>query len=186
MFWENDKDCFGILQPDFEERGDFYMIWNMYQCYNAPILIMMIIGKNVQTFEQCSDDIVVSKALAVLQRIFPVVPAPVASYVSHWTDNRFFRGAYSYVPVGSSGDDYDLMAKPVDQTLYFADHQLDNIRKARGSSSASSSDTKTTTIPKKATPKPKAVICKPTTTAVKKTISKPRKTISKKAVLAKE
>jgi monoamine oxidase len=42
------------------------------------------------------------------------------AYVHRWGKDRFSRGAYSYVPVGASGRDYDLMAASVAGRVYFA------------------------------------------------------------------
>lgn len=50
-----------------------------------------------------------------LQGIFGnhVVPQPRESIVTRWQADPWARGSYSYVAVGSSGSDYDLLAAPV-------------------------------------------------------------------------
>ena len=48
------------------------------------------------------------------------VPDPVAVRVSHWASDPFARGSYSYPGVGAFGNDRTLLARPVEDTLFFA------------------------------------------------------------------
>lgn len=43
----------------------------------------------------------------------PQLPAPRAVLRSRWHSAPYTRGSYSYVAVGSSGDDIDLLAQPL-------------------------------------------------------------------------
>lgn len=93
--------------------------------------------------ENVSDDVIVGRCIAVLkvnretsvssaplcregearafhrwtvfQGIFgnQVVPQPRESVVTRWRADPWARGSYSFVAVGSSGSDYDLLAAPV-------------------------------------------------------------------------
>lgn len=53
--------------------------------------------------------------LLCFQGIFgnQVVPQPRESVVTRWRADPWARGSYSFVAVGSSGSDYDLLAAPV-------------------------------------------------------------------------
>ena len=68
----------------------------------------------------------VSMVLSVLGRMFAGrldeahVPAPIATKVTRWGNDPFSRCAYSYVAKGCSGIDYDVLAEPVQDVLYFA------------------------------------------------------------------
>jgi hypothetical protein len=44
----------------------------------------------------------------------------VASVVTDWGRDPYSYGAYSYVSVGATGEDYDILGKPVDNCLFFA------------------------------------------------------------------
>ena len=70
--------------------------------------LICIIKKN-------SDSIYIFFILNFLQGIFgtQVVPQPRESVVTRWRADPWARGSYSYVAVGSSGSDYDLLASPV-------------------------------------------------------------------------
>jgi hypothetical protein len=60
--------------------------------------------------------------MVVLRKLFrnASVPDPVASVVTNWGLDPFSRGAYSYVAVGASGRDYDILGRPVENCLFFA------------------------------------------------------------------
>lgn len=65
--------------------------------------------------ENVSDDVIVGRCIAVLKGIFgdKAVPQPKETVVTRWRADQWARGSYSYVKVGSSGTDYDLLASPV-------------------------------------------------------------------------
>lgn len=43
----------------------------------------------------------------------PQLPAPKSVLRSRWHSAPYCRGSYSYVAVGSTGDDIDLLAQPL-------------------------------------------------------------------------
>jgi hypothetical protein len=55
-----------------------------------------------------------------LQRFGRDIPQPTSYVVTRWASDPFSYGTYSYIAVGSSGDDYDTLAKTVDNKLFFA------------------------------------------------------------------
>jgi lysine-specific histone demethylase 1 len=48
------------------------------------------------------------------------VPAPTAHVITRWRSDPYSRGSYSYLPPGSHGVHYDLMAAPLDNKVFFA------------------------------------------------------------------
>ncbi|CAN0093989.1 unnamed protein product, partial [Laminaria digitata] len=62
------------------------------------------------------------RCLTILRRIFPevTVPAPLHAAASRWGSDKWARGSYSFVKVGSSGGDMDTLAEPVGGSLRFA------------------------------------------------------------------
>ncbi|CAH8610132.1 unnamed protein product [Schistosoma rodhaini] len=42
-----------------------------------------------------------------------VIPNPIDAYVTRWRTDPYSRGSYSYVAVGATGADYDILAEPV-------------------------------------------------------------------------
>nr|VZI30426.1 unnamed protein product [Spirometra erinaceieuropaei] len=67
---------------------------------------------------------IVAVAMAKLRKIFKRdvtgdsdsgkgVPDPIDAYVTRWQSDVNSRGSYSYVAVGATGEDYDLLAEPL-------------------------------------------------------------------------
>ncbi|CAH8574278.1 unnamed protein product [Heterobilharzia americana] len=46
------------------------------------------------------------------------IPNPIDAYVSRWNSDPDSRGSYSYVAVGASGADYDILGEPVSPPTY--------------------------------------------------------------------
>lgn len=92
--------------------GELFLFWNIYQ---LPVLLTLVAGQSAHIMENVSDDVIVGRCIAVLKGIFgdKAVPQPKETVVTRWRADPWARGSYSYVKVGSSGTDYDLLASPV-------------------------------------------------------------------------
>lgn len=122
VFWDDSVDYFGATAEETKWRGQCFMFWNVRKTVGAPVLIALVVGQAAveRQFMSSSDN--VSHALMVLRKLFgeAMVPDPVASVVTDWGRDPFSYGAYSYVAVGASGEDYDILARPVGNCLFFA------------------------------------------------------------------
>lgn len=118
QFW-HESDTFGALRQSVERRGAFYLFWNMKNCVGKPILIGMVAEPVVSSLADVADEKIVLEAMGVLRRRYPDAPDPMAHSVTRWSEDRFIRGAYTHIPVGSSGADYDDLAKPVEPFIFF-------------------------------------------------------------------
>lgn len=88
------------------------MFWNLYR---APVLLALVAGEAAAIMENVSDDVIVGRCIAVLKGIFGnnAVPQPKETVVTRWRADPWSRGSYSFVAVGSSGADYDILSAPV-------------------------------------------------------------------------
>ncbi|XP_051138983.1 lysine-specific histone demethylase 1 homolog 3 [Andrographis paniculata] len=122
VFWDNNVDYFGATAEVRDQRGRCFMFWNVKKTVGAPVLIALLVGKAALDGQRMNPSDHVSHALLVLRVLFgeDKVPDPVASVVTNWGTDPYSYGAYSYVAVGSSGEDYDLLGQPVDNCLFFA------------------------------------------------------------------
>lgn len=122
VFWDDSIDYFGATADETHQRGWCFMFWNVKKTVGAPVLIALVVGKAAIDGQDMSSSDHVNHALAVLRKLFgeTAVPEPVASVVTDWGRDPYSYGAYSYVAVGSSGEDYDLLGKPVENCLFFA------------------------------------------------------------------
>ncbi|XP_011691505.1 PREDICTED: lysine-specific histone demethylase 1A [Wasmannia auropunctata] len=112
IFWDPTANLFGHVGSTTASRGELFLFWNLYK---APVLLALVAGEAACVMENVSDDVIVGRCIAVLKGIFgnQVVPQPRESVVTRWRADPWARGSYSYVAVGSSGSDYDLLAAPV-------------------------------------------------------------------------
>ncbi|KAA0065180.1 lysine-specific histone demethylase 1-like protein 3 [Cucumis melo var. makuwa] len=122
VFWDDSVDYFGATAEETKWRGQCFMFWNVRKTVGAPVLIALVVGQAAVERQYMSSSDNVSHALMVLRKLFgeAVVPDPVASVVTDWGRDPFSYGAYSYVAVGASGEDYDILARPVGKCLFFA------------------------------------------------------------------
>ncbi|RZC66572.1 hypothetical protein C5167_010267 [Papaver somniferum] len=122
VFWDDSVDYFGATAEETGQRGQCFMFWNVKKTAGAPILIALVVGQAAIDGQSVSSSYHVGHALSVLRKLFgeALVPDPVASVVTNWGNDPFSRGAYSYVAVGSSGEDYDILGRPVENCLFFA------------------------------------------------------------------
>ena len=122
VFWDDSVDYFGATAEETDRRGQCFMFWNIKKTVGAPVLIALLVGKAAIDGQNMSSSDHVKHAVVVLRKLFgeESVPDPVASVVTDWGRDPFSYGAYSYVAVGASGEDYDILGRPVENCLFFA------------------------------------------------------------------
>jgi len=112
IFWDPSANLFGHVGSTTASRGELFLFWNLYR---APVLLALVAGEAAAIMENVSDDVIVGRCIAVLKGIFgnSAVPQPRETVVTRWRADPWARGSYSFVAVGSSGSDYDMLATPV-------------------------------------------------------------------------
>ncbi|KAF3649201.1 hypothetical protein FXO37_19071 [Capsicum annuum] len=122
VFWDDSIDYFGATAEEIDERGRCFMFWNVKKIIGAPVLIALVFGKAAINGQEMSSSDNVKHSLLVLHKLYGEnkVPDPVASGVTNWGKDPYSYGAYSYVAVGSSGEDCDILGRPVENCLFFA------------------------------------------------------------------
>lgn len=112
-----------IEQEDYKStRGAFYVFWNCTKAVGKPCLVGSITGESATQVTNEADEVIVEQACAVLEKIYPQSKdyGLVESIVTRWQIDPFARGSYSYVGPEATGADYDLMARPITNSVYFA------------------------------------------------------------------
>ncbi|KAA3464415.1 lysine-specific histone demethylase 1-like protein 3-like [Gossypium australe] len=122
VFWDDTVDYFGVTAEETDSRGHCFMFWNVRKTVGVPVLIALVAGKAAIDGQTMSSSDHVNHAVLILRKLFgeASVPDPVASVVTDWGRDPFSYGAYSYVAIGSSGEDYDKLGRPVENCLFFA------------------------------------------------------------------
>lgn len=82
---------------------------------DVPLLVGLRGGSDARARESLSDQDAVSQVVTALN-----APLPTGSLVTRWAADPYARGSYSFIAVGSSPDDMEALAEPVDDRLAFA------------------------------------------------------------------
>ena len=119
------EDIFGRAQlNEGEPRGASYMFWALDRLTGGEAcLIAMMAGEAAEWVESEEDSTILAHVMGALRSLFGAsTPAPQAHYITRWGRDPYSRGAYSHLPVGSTGHVYDLVAAPVgkDNCVCFA------------------------------------------------------------------
>jgi monoamine oxidase len=92
---------------------DWHSWYDMSRVTGAPVLAALVGGAGARRLETLPDAMVVDEGVAALRRMFgPSVPQPEAFRITRWAEDPFSRGSYSYLHVGASPDDHDLLGTP--------------------------------------------------------------------------
>ncbi|KAL6531688.1 Lysine-specific histone demethylase 1 1 [Orobanche minor] len=123
-FWGGEIDTFGHLTEDPNMRGEFFLFYSYSSVAGGPLLIALVAGEAALKFELMSPVESVNRVLEILKGIFSpkgiAVPDPVQAVCTRWGQDQFSYGSYSYVAIGASGDDYDILAENVSDRVFFA------------------------------------------------------------------
>nr|DBA15460.1 TPA: hypothetical protein GDO54_004668 [Pyxicephalus adspersus] len=79
------------------------------------VLCGFMAGKESEYMETLSDEEVVSSMTSLLRQFTgnPELPPPISILRSQWHSQPYTGGSYSYVAVGSSGNDIEVLAEPL-------------------------------------------------------------------------
>ncbi|MCS5512242.1 FAD-dependent oxidoreductase [Curtobacterium flaccumfaciens pv. betae] len=85
----------------------------MSRVTGAPVLAALVGGAGARRLETLPDAMVVDEGVVALRKMFGAsVPRPEAFRITRWAEDPFSRGSYSYLHVGASPDDHDLLGTP--------------------------------------------------------------------------
>jgi hypothetical protein len=79
-------------------------------------------GSSAVELEKKSDDEIIDEVTCVLRHLYndQYVPEPANFIRTKWAMDPLSGGSYSFIPINSSLDDFDELAKPVNDKLFFA------------------------------------------------------------------
>lgn len=109
-FWP-DADVIGLVGSD----QPVSMLINGETFTGQPLLVGLRGGRVARDREALTDQDSVAQVVAALN-----APKPTGSLVTRWAEDPYARGSYSFIAVGSSPEDMDVLAEPVGERLLFA------------------------------------------------------------------
>jgi monoamine oxidase len=117
-FWPASQYVFGCCTGNIDRRPT--CVLNLWKTHRIPALVLLIGGDAGRRIEDFENDRARDWAVAVLGEMFGDVPPPVSVRVTRWHNDPYARGAYSFVAVRASAEDFDALAAPVGDRLLFA------------------------------------------------------------------
>ncbi|KAJ0934888.1 putative spermine oxidase [Helianthus annuus] len=116
-FWGGEIDTFGHLSDKTSMRGEFFLFYSYSSVSGGPLLVALVAGEAAIEFEQMPPVESVNKVMEILKGIFNpkgiAVPEPIQAICTRWGQDKFSYGSYSYVGIGASGIDYDILAESI-------------------------------------------------------------------------
>lgn len=118
VFWEREAHGWGVIPRKRDEWTEYV---NFVPFVREPVLLCFNSGHYARQVEKLTDEQCVSEMMATLRAVFgPQIPSPTASLITRWGQDPFAYGSYSFMAVGSTPEDIEALAAPVDDTVFFA------------------------------------------------------------------
>jgi monoamine oxidase len=117
-FWNPNCDGIGFLS---KKHGKFNFFLNLTPLLKKPILMCFVAAEFAQKIESWTDEQIIQKIMKILNKIFgkeKKVPEPINYKFTRWYTDPYSRGSYSYMKVGSTFSDIEILAEPVGRVLF--------------------------------------------------------------------
>ncbi|EKD69822.1 MAG: hypothetical protein ACD_46C00722G0005 [uncultured bacterium] len=120
IFWNN-KHEWQIFLSDSANPDETLEVLNYNRFSKQPILLVFTAGNFAKQLEALPDEQVITKIMAILKKTYGSnSPNPTAYLITRWWNDPFSRGSYSYPRIGSSEMSYKILAKPIQNKVFFA------------------------------------------------------------------
>jgi monoamine oxidase len=117
-FWPAEDHYLGSLQPSAQTVMAF---WSLYPAMQVPALVAFVGGSEAERMESISEAEAVAQVMGQLRSMLGnAIPAPMGVLRTRWHQDPLAGGSYSHVPPAASLEDYQILAEPVEDRLFFA------------------------------------------------------------------
>ena len=117
-FWDKEAVLIGHIG---EQKGVWAEFLNLYKFTGEPVLLGFNAADYARSLEPLTDEQIIADGMRVLRTLYGVsIPEPQATFITRWAADPFAGGSYSFVPPGAGEADYEAMAEPVAERLFFA------------------------------------------------------------------
>jgi monoamine oxidase len=119
-FWAEDDDS-ELYNFISSTKGHWSEWLNIHHYNQQPVLLGFNAGKYGKDSEALSDKVLIFDGMQTLQKTYgKTIPDPKGYLITRWNADPYAKGAYSFIGVGASTKDYNELAKPVTNKLFFA------------------------------------------------------------------
>jgi len=117
VFWDDTT----FINHISKKNGGWMEFLNFEPFIDTPVLMAFSSGEYGAQLEKLSDEEIVAEGMDVLRKLYgDDIPEPEDHTITRWASDPFSRGSYSFTPVGATPSDYDDLAEPVMNRLFFA------------------------------------------------------------------
>ncbi len=117
-FWPTDCRIITYLAKSYPSVAWFL---NYERSFHHAVLVGFFGGSIAHRFETKKDEEIVAEVMSVLrQYVSSPIPDPLHYLITRWASDPYTLGSYSYIPINASGADYDTLAEPIDNKIFFA------------------------------------------------------------------
>lgn len=109
------QDFFGFTEP-----GGPLVVVNAHRWTGKPLLVALASGEQARLLLSQGEPGARERCLKALRSLEPRLPEPRRMLVADWSRDPFAGGSYSFAQLGSSDEDHEELARPVDNQLFFA------------------------------------------------------------------
>ncbi|MGW5879627.1 flavin monoamine oxidase family protein [Nocardiopsis terrae] len=102
------------------EEGAWFHWYAGQNVFGEPVLVSRNGGKAARFLARMDEGDVVEHAMASLRGMFKKAPDPVDHYLTHWMDDPFARGGFSFTAVGAGDGDRAALGEPIGDRVFFA------------------------------------------------------------------
>jgi len=118
VFWPVEHSGF-FVEPKNNPAIPYFI--NLHYYNQQPVLVGTISGSHAQSLETLPDEKIIDIAMTELRHCFGnQIPNPESHIITRWLNDPYSHGSYSYTPVHATPSDYDVLANPINQQLFFA------------------------------------------------------------------
>lgn len=118
-FWGESR-LFYYMNNDNKHLA-FPMIMDFSETAGQPTLGIYHAADFAHSIEDLSDEIIIERVISILKTLFSdTYQPPLQTYVSRWSANPFFRGAYSCSADSNNKYYVETLAEPINNKVYFA------------------------------------------------------------------
>ena len=117
-FWDLDTQYFGMMTQT-TGRWNYWLNYRTFS--NENILLGLSFGTYAPVADAMSQSKMTQDALQVLRNVWGgEVTEPLEVITTHWSQEPYFRGAYSFPQTGGTISQFESFADPVAGRLFFA------------------------------------------------------------------
>ncbi|HSW93423.1 MAG TPA: FAD-dependent oxidoreductase [Gammaproteobacteria bacterium] len=118
LFWPEKQHA--LLFTEFDPSSTSIFI-NLAPLMSQPVLVGYTGGESAFQLEKQPDEEIIKKIMVNFRNHFTTdLPDPESFIITRWSEDPFSYGSYSYFKTGSTSADYDALAEPIGNKLFFA------------------------------------------------------------------